>query len=374
MNIVCVQTFPIDYCIDYVNTISRLGRVTLIAAEDQVKPLQDFISPDIGTVLLRWPRHRSPANLRLMYQLSQAIREEQADLVHFLGDSVSWLSLMPKLIGPRPTVITVHDANVHPGDTRSQVVPTGVVDLFHRQATRLVVHGEVIRRQLAARSGRPAGDIDIVPHVALNRYPEIARRAGLGPKPDDSRFRLLFFGRMMHYKGLPFLLDALDALIGDLPELELVIAGEGPGYDEVGSRIEAEHVRLHRGFIPELEAASMFLETDLVVLPYVEASQSGILAMAAAFGKPVLVTDVGELGEVTRATGMGLVVPLGDSAALAAAIRRIHGEPALRQTLERQSAAAASDGPLSPGRVAAAARTAYERALAGTEAAAVGGR
>jgi hypothetical protein len=71
---------------------------------------------------------------------------------------------------------------------------------------------------------------------------------------------------------------------------------------------------------------------------------------------------------------MGLVVPLGDSAALAAAIRRIHGEPALRQTLERQSAAAASDGPLSPGRVAAAARTAYERALAGTEAAAVGGR
>lgn len=363
MKIACVQTFPIDYCIDYVNAINSLGEVTFLAAERQMKDHVDFVDPAVETVLLSWPRHRSPGNLGLMYRLSQEIRSRNPDVVHFLGDGVTWLSLMPSLVGRRPVLVTVHDAFRHPGDTQSSIMPLAVTDLFHRQATRLIVHGESIRALLTQRSKRPNSEIDIVPHPALRRYTEIARREGLPPRNADGRFRLLFFGRIMTYKGLPHLLDALDILGPDHPEIELTIAGNGPGYDDVEDRLEAPSIHLQRGFVPEAEVARLFMETDLVVLPYVEASQSGILAMAAAFGRPVLVTDVGELGEIARATGMGLIVPPADSGALALAIQKVMKDDRLRTALEAKSAEAAQTGDLSPGVVAKAAEAAYRNAL-----------
>lgn len=364
MKIVCVQTFPIDYCIDYVNAIAPLGDVTLLAAERQMAGYEGEVDPRVETVLLPWPRHRSLGNLGLLHRMSRAIRSRQADIVHFLGDGVTWLSVMPRLVGNRPVTITVHDARTHPGDTQSLLMPAGLVDLFHRHATRLIVHGESVRKLVATRAKRPIDDIDIVPHAALMRYPAIARRQNLSRRSPDGKVRLLFFGRVMAYKGLRHLLDAMDLLAPDHPEIELVIAGQGPGYLDVEERLDAPFIRLHRRFVPDEEATQLFLDADLVVLPYIEASQSGILAMAAAFGCPVLVTDVGELGETARATDMGLIVPPADSQALAGAIRRFLHEPDLRKRLSTMSAVAATTGLLSHDNVAQAAKAAYEAAIA----------
>ncbi|MEZ5933589.1 MAG: glycosyltransferase family 4 protein [Alphaproteobacteria bacterium] len=363
MKIVCVQTFPVDYCIDYVNAIAALGDVTFLAAERQMAGYEGYVDARVDTVLLPWPRHRSLGNLGLIHRMCREIRSRKADIVHFLGDGVTWLSVMPRLVGNRPVTITVHDARSHPGDTLSLLVPAGLVDLFHRHATRLIVHGESVRMLLAERARRPLDDIDIVPHAALKRYPAIARRHGLARRSPDGRVRLLFFGRVMAYKGLGHLLDALDMLSPDHPEIELVIAGQGPGYREIEARLQAPHVRLHRRFVPDEDAAQLFLDADLVVLPYIEASQSGILAMAAAFGRPVLVTDIGELGETARATGMGLIVPPADGRALADAIRHFLNEPDLRERLSANSAAAAATGLLAHDTVARAAHAAYETAI-----------
>ncbi|MGH1478566.1 MAG: glycosyltransferase family 4 protein [Geminicoccales bacterium] len=365
MKIACVQTFPVDYCIDYVNAITSLGEVVFLAADRQMRHYIDFVDPAVETVLLPWPRHRSPGNLRLIYRLRQEIRARDPDVIHFLGDGVSWLSLMPSLVGRRPVLVTVHDVMRHPGDTKSSMMPYAVTNLFHRQANRLVVHGESIRTLLAQRAKRPLDQIDIIPHPALRRYAEIARRQSLPPRSSDHRFRILFFGRIMTYKGLPHLLDAMELLGADEHAYELVVAGKGPGLDDVADRLRAPYICLHPGFIPDIDAARMFQETDLVVLPYVEASQSGILAMAAAFGRAVLVTDVGELGEIVRTTEMGLIVPPGDASALADAIRRVKENAMLKAELETKSAEAAETGALSPPVVASLAQNAYRRAIAG---------
>ena len=364
MKIACVQTFPIDYCIDYVNAITSLGEIVFLAAERQMRDHIDFVDPAVETVLLPWPRHRSPGNLRLMYRLRQEIKARDPDIVHFLGDGVSWLSLMPSLVGRKPVLVTVHDAREHPGDTKSSVMPDVLTDLFHRQADRLVVHGRSIRTLLAERARRSFDDIDIVPHPALRRYKDIARRQSLPPRSSDHPFRILFFGRIMAYKGLPHLLDALERLGADESAYELVVAGRGPGLDDVADRLSAPTIRVHAGFVPDADAARLFQETDLVVLPYIEASQSGILAMAASFGRAVLVTDVGELGEIVRATGMGLIVPPADASALADAIRRVRENAGLKAELEAKSAEAAETGALSPPVVAAHAKEAYRRAIA----------
>lgn len=365
MKIACVQTFPIDYCIDYVNAVAALGDVTFFAAAGQMRDHVDFIETDVETVLLPWPRHRSPSNLGLMHRLRQGIMARDPDVVHFLGDSVTWLSVMPSLVGKRPVVVTVHDAIRHLGDTKSSVIPLAFADLFHKQAHRLIVHGETIRTLLAERAKRPLDQLDIVPHPALKRYANLAQRRGLFPRRNDETFRLLFFGRVMTYKGLPYLFDAMQELEAKQTGIELTIAGRGPAYDEIAERLDSQSIKVRPEFVPEVEVAQLFLDADLIVLPYIGASQSGILAMAAAFGRAVLVTDVGELGDITRRTKMGMIVPPRNAGALAHAIRNIQNQPLLKAELEANSASAATDGAFSPSIVAEAAAAAYQRAIAG---------
>jgi glycosyltransferase involved in cell wall biosynthesis len=109
--------------------------------------------------------------------------------------------------------------------------------------------------------------------------------------------------------------------------------------------------------------AELFTEADAVVLPYAEASQSGVLNLAAAFGLPVIATDVGELRATVEGQRMGLAVPAGDAEALAGAIRRLATDPALRADMGARARAWA-EGPNAPAAVGAEAVRIYERVLA----------
>jgi glycosyltransferase involved in cell wall biosynthesis len=364
MRIACVQSFPIDYCVDFVNAIAGIGEVEFLVSARALGDKADYVDPRVRVTRLDWPRHRSLTNINLLRQMSQAIRTRDADVVHFLGDDVTWLNLLPYIIGRRPTVVTVHDAAPHPGDTESSLMPHFLINHFNRSGTRLILHGESIKQALIRRIGRSPDVMDIIPHVALMRYAEIAKREGLTPNAADDRRRVLFFGRVMAYKGLPVLLDAAPMVKESVSNLKLVIAGRGPALDDLGPRLNADHIELHDAFIPDREVAQHFLDTELVALPYIEGSQSGILALAGAFGKPVVVSDVGEIGALVRSTGMGLVVPPNDPAALAGAIKRILSDPGLARELGEASALTAKgDGMMSQETVAKLAHASYERAI-----------
>jgi len=366
MRVACVQSFPIDYCIDFVNAIAPSNEVTFLAADRHITGLETYVDQRVELISLSWPRHRSLANINLLRRMSQIIKSRDIDVVHFLGDDVSWLNFLPFMIGGRPITITIHDANTHPGDTESSILPKFAVEHFYQRGTRLIVHGESIRKALAKRCGRSTDVIDLVPHVAMHRYKQVGEREGLEATTDRESRRLLFFGRVMAYKGLPDLLAAANLVKQKtVPSLKVVVAGRGPALDDVRSQLEAGHIELFDQFVPDEVVAQLFLDTELVVLPYLEASQSGILAIASAFGKPVLVTDVGELGEIVRATGMGLVVPPSDPRALSEAISRFLANPELASQLSEASLRAGSgDGLLSPRHVAACAERSYQKAMA----------
>src|SRR5699024_5463865 len=96
--------------------------------------------------------------------------------------------------------------------------------------------------------------------------------------------------------------------------LRITIAGRGDDPWAFRSLMgKPDRYDIRHGFIEDPEVAQLFLDADVVVLPYTEASQSGVLNLAAAFGKPVIVTDVGELRASVEPNGLGMVVPPGDS-------------------------------------------------------------
>jgi glycosyltransferase involved in cell wall biosynthesis len=148
------------------------------------------------------------------------------------------------------------------------------------------------------------------------------------------------------FKGIDVLLRAFATLEG----AELWIVGRPLGVDvEALERLAAEapgRVRLVTRFVADTEVPAIMRRADLVVLPYRDVDQSGVLYTALAFGKAIVASAVGGFPEVLRGHGAGRMVPPGDPAALAAALRELLSQPAERERLAA-AALAAARGPYS---------------------------
>ncbi len=150
------------------------------------------------------------------------------------------------------------------------------------------------------------------PHPIYDHYgermtkEEACKALGLDPKKNY----MLFFGLVRVYKGLDLLLDAFAQIKDQLPSLQLIIAGEFYEDEEkYCAQITAngleERVILRNEFIPDADLRKYFGAADLIVQPYKSATQSGVTQVAFHFEKPMLVTNVGGLGEIVHDHQMG---------------------------------------------------------------------
>src|SRR5262249_12937452 len=147
---------------------------------------------------------------------------------------------------------------------------------------------------------------------------------------------VLFFGLIRDYKGVDVLLRAWRSV----PEAELWVVGM-PRVDMAPLHaLAGERVRFVSHFVGDLELPAYFRRADLAVLPYRDADQSGVLYTALAFGKPLLLSDVGGFGEVA-AQGAARLVPPGDEDALAAVLNELLADPSARSELAAAAARAA---------------------------------
>ena len=139
---------------------------------------------------------------------------------------------------------------------------------------------------------------------------------------------LLFFGFIRDYKGLDLLLNAMDILPHDY---ELIVAGEVYGsfekYDQIIRRNGiSERVHLFNSYISDADVSRYFSASDVCLLPYRGATQSGITAIAHHFNLPIIATDVGGLKENIAHGVTGLVVDKPDSELIALAVKRYFDE------------------------------------------------
>jgi glycosyltransferase involved in cell wall biosynthesis len=154
---------------------------------------------------------------------------------------------------------------------------------------------------------------------------EARRKTGAGDGP-----LLLFFGYIRGYKGLSYLIEAMPLIREKVPA-RLFVVGEfyeerAPYEDLVAKLGLGEAVRFEDRYVGNEEVESYFVASDLVILPYVSATQSGIVQIAIAFDRPVIVTAVGGLPEAVVPERTGFVVPPRDPEALARAVVRFFAE------------------------------------------------
>jgi glycosyltransferase involved in cell wall biosynthesis len=294
-------------------------------------------------------RVRDPRSALELARLRQAVHRFSPHVVH-LQDS---LANDPRLFvaagaWPRRYALTVHDLERHPGDRPANLRQRELWRALVRGAGLIFVHGDVLRERLIAEH-RPRATVVVVPQGS--------DELSVAPLPE--RPSLLLFGRLSWYKGVDTLLDAMPRVWEHAPDVRLTIAGEGELTPHPA--LSDERVLLRNGHVPDADVPGLFAAATAVILPYREASQSAVAALAKRYGRGLIVTDVGALAEAARG-GTGRVVAAEDPAALARAILEVAGDREIAASMSRAAVAAVRDE-LSWVRVAGATLEAYQRVL-----------
>jgi glycosyltransferase involved in cell wall biosynthesis len=202
-----------------------------------------------------------------------------------------------------PFVAVVHDADAHPGD--GLPLQMWLQRVLCRRAAAvgaLTIHvAERLRAQgLAGTSSRP---------LLLLSHPPVAFDVPPRPVGPGNTLRLLSFGRLLPYKGLDLLAEAL-ALLGPRPGLAVRVVGSGPESATLDALRALPGITVENRWVPEDEVGCLLGWSDALVLPYREASQSGVASAALAAGRRVLATRVGGLEEqLAQAPGAILCEP-----------------------------------------------------------------
>lgn len=213
-----------------------------------------------------------------------------------------------------PAVVIVHDADPHPGDDVPLLMPLQRV-LTRRADAVAALSGHVAERLRHQRLVRP-NRLFVVPHppFAFGPPPSPALAHG-GP------IRLLCFGRLLSYKGLDLLAAAI-ASLAPQPAWELRVIGSGPESADLAALRALPRVTVENRWVPEHEIGALIAWADALVLPYREASQSGIAPAALAAGRFVLSTRVGGLVEQLEGEPRAMLCAP-DAASLAEAMRTL---------------------------------------------------
>jgi glycosyltransferase involved in cell wall biosynthesis len=217
-----------------------------------------------------------------------------------------------------PIAVIVHDAAAHPGDR----IPLlhGLQRALLRRADLVVALSGHVASQL-----RAGGLLPTHTPLLVRALPSLAFGAVAPPADREGPRRLLCFGRLRAYKGLDLLGDSLRRL-GGRSDYEVRIVGQGPESAALAALRASPHVTVENRWVPEDEIGALLDWCDVVVLPYREASQSGIAPSALAAGRQVLATRVGGLVEQLEGSPLATLCDP-DAASLAAALRGMLERP-----------------------------------------------
>jgi len=231
-----------------------------------------------------------------------------------------------------PFVPIVHDALPHPGDF-GLAWNWRLERELDAAAGALVLSGAVAAQLHRRRPHLPLGQIALGAHLPADHLLPRARPAR------RSGTHFLLFGRLRAYKGLDLLRDAWPLVRARHPDARLSVVGEGDAEALAPGLSALPGVTVDGRWMAEAEIPPLIASADVVVQPYREASQSGVVPLALALGVPVVATPVGGLREQVMDGRTGLLASRVDAAAVAEAMGRMC-DPDLRDALSRGAAEA----------------------------------
>ncbi|MEM7783786.1 MAG: glycosyltransferase [Planctomycetota bacterium] len=323
------HAFP-EYCIQHANELVSQGcEVLLVLPEEQTVPFAQTIDSRVEYFSFSYPRYRQPfRQWKAGCKILAAVKKFQPDVVHFQNGHL-YFNFALRWLKNYPLVITVHDVVQHAGDKESGKTPQWVMDMGFRKADHTIIHGRTLADRLG-QLGFDENQIAYIPHISIGKRDETK------PHLDDGK-TILFFGRIWGYKGIDYLIAAEPLITEKFPQVKIVIAGKGDDMEQYYSQmVHRDRFEVINCWVSDEQRTSLFDQASVVVLPYIEASQSGVVPIAYQHQKPVVATRIGGLPDAVDHGETGLLVEPRDHVELAEAVIQLLGDRDLRATMGRQ--------------------------------------
>lgn len=319
MKIALIALHFSEYVLELARELAKEQEILLILDEKEkdriFRGLSFDLPNDLAIKTISHRTFRNPAFVRNVCLLRKWVINFDPDVIHIQDSAKVYLSIAVCFLRKYPIIVTVHDPILHVGEGGSWHHKFAK-ELIRKKADAFIVHGLKIKNDLSALYPNPTKKIFTIPHGCLMIFKDLG-----GKEYQEDTRCILFFGRIYEYKGLAYLIEAMEHILVKVPDAKLVIAGTGSDLERHRSVIEKNpNFILYDRYIPNEEVAELFQKASIVVLPYIEATQSGVLAVAYSFGKPVVSSDVGSIAEVLINYKTGILVPPKDVYKLAEAI------------------------------------------------------
>lgn len=308
------------------------------------------------TFLNLWPRRTTSGALARVLRtirhygmLMRYAAVARPRLFHILWNSkVQWFDrtlvmLYYKALGKKVT-LTAHNVNQARRDGNDTILNRITLRTQYKLADHIFVHTQKMKEELLRDFSVAERSVTVIRHPLNNAFPdtkltcaEAKDRLGL----HENEKAILFFGRIKPYKGVEHLLAAFQSLVQRDERYRLVIAGEVQKGNEAylatlqrcaGEDLDRGRVIFRTEFIPDEEMEIYLKSADVLVLPYNEIFQSGVLFLGYSFGLPVIATDVGSFREEIVEGVTGYVCRPNDPKDLAATIDVYFGSDLYRES------------------------------------------
>lgn len=269
---------------------------------------------------------RSRRNFYLSATLAKRLK--QYDIIHFNGINAV-LPVLMVFLKKKKLLFTIHDIKSHSGEKTRFNFAEKLIKYIIRSRYPLIIQNLKDFIFLNQKYPKISSKFKFIPFSVLDVYREFKTSAAKAPVSD-----LLFFGRISPYKGIEYLIDALEILDSKEIKVKTIIAGQGTIYFK-SDNLEKLNIELINKYIKNNELVALIENTKVIVCPYTDATQSGVVMTAFAFNKPVIASAVGSFKEVVKDGITGILVPPRDSTALASKIEQlITDNDLLKQMME----------------------------------------
>ena len=340
------------YAAELANAVSKYADVVVLKPKDSN---DELFSEYVKVINVFKPVHFSrkqkisafsPKNIISFFSFRniKLIDDINPDIIHFpeLYPQSSIFAFLYGLCKRYPVVATLHETFLSPIDLLfvGEGFIYGMIAFVSELLKHLVKPDAVIVHtkkdvEILTRKGLDPSKIAVIPHGAYAFFKKYAEEHVEEPNT------ILFFGYIKEEKGIKYLIKAVPIVAKEIPNFKVIIAGEGDFSKYSKYIMDSSKYEVYNEFIPNELVARLFQRASILVLPYLEPIQkrrhSGPLTIAFSFGKPVIVTNVGDLPNIARNGKEGLVIPPKDPEALAEAIIRILKDDKLRKEMRRNA-------------------------------------
>ncbi len=234
---------------------------------------------------------RSLMNLFLSKILTRRLKNY--DIIHFNGIN-GVLPVLIYMLRKKRLLFTIHDIQSHSGEKTRFNFSERISRYILKSKYPVIIHNLSDFRKVQQDYFSLKDKYRYIPFGEIEVYREF-KEEGIESEYSD----LLFFGRFSPYKGIEYLISSLQILDEKSFSIKTIIAGNGEVYFDITNLSDLGVVLINR-YIPTKELVSLIRNTKIIVCPYTDATQSGVVMTAFAFNKPIIATNVGNFPEIIK--------------------------------------------------------------------------